>query len=94
MFLYYLFAILGVINGFILFTVNLESDGMRGILIRVDQNGEKRCNPNGLINYLINPFISQTLWYPQLLCVNWIVMTNVYMIYWLLFAHILYNCFV
>jgi len=93
MLIYYSLAIAGAIFGFLLFLTNLESEDMKGVLIRVDQTGQKKCNPCGLVPYIIDPFLSRTLWYPQLLGVNWIVMTTVFAVCGLLFAHLLSNCF-
>lgn len=61
--------------GFCLWLVLLESDEMKGILFRQNDDGVNIFTPQNIVLYMMAPFQYSFFWSSSFLQHNWIVMT-------------------
>lgn len=67
--------IIGGLSGFALWFTMLETDKMKGVLYRKDDNGNKVFTPCNAIAFIFAPFKYLYFWTTELIIHNWIVVT-------------------
>lgn len=69
------YQIIGGLCGFVLWIYMLESNKMKGVLYRKDENNNTIFTPHNILRFMIAPFRHTYFWTTELILHNWIVMT-------------------
>lgn len=67
------FQILGGTSGFLLWLTMLESDKMKGVIYRKNENGDTIFTPHNILSFMIAPFKHTYFWTSELILHNWII---------------------
>lgn len=81
------FTIIGSCVGFATWVCSLESEKMRGVIFRQNEEGEKIFTPSNIILFMKAPFQHSFFWSYEFLKHNWIVTTVCGAMCGLLIAH-------
>lgn len=68
-------VIIGFLVGFLIWLSLLESNQMKGVIFRQNDNGEPVFTPQNILLFFIAPFKHTFFWTPVLFQHNWIIVT-------------------